>query len=141
MADQLEFKKDLIKFATDLNAEVKETVKKVAVDIFTDIVLTSPVDTGAYRASHQLAINTVSDKVVKPEKGRKFQKRGATTRAMKQLKNIKKYTTKDVIWISNNLPYAKVLEFGDSTDRKVYATYILAIQKAEDTVQRALDKI
>ncbi len=141
MGNQLKFKKDLLKFSTSLNAEFKETVKKVAVDIFVDIVLTSPVDLGAYRASHQIAMNTPSEKVIKPEKGQKFQKRGSTTRAMKQLNNLKKYDLNDVIWISNNLPYASVLEFGDGTKRKVYGTYGKAIQKAEDTIQSALDKL
>ncbi len=141
LPDNIEFRADLSKFARAMNAEVKETVLKVAFTLFGKIVVASPVDTGAYRASHQIAINNPSESVVKPEKGKKFQKRGATTRAMKQTKKLKNYDLQDIIWISNNLPYAVRIEHGWSKEQAPKGVYGLSIQVVENDLQKELANI
>ena len=150
----LKFFADLAKFALTIDKSTEAVVKKVALDIFKDIIVASPVDSGAYRASHQIAMNTPSEEVVEVPKGQKLSKAESKKKAMEQAKNLSQFNTTDTIWISNNLPYAEKIEYGGYNDGpKVTGgypsqmkngpagVYRLAIQKAEKRLVKALKEI
>jgi hypothetical protein len=102
------FEIDLRNFAAKVGARVEVVVRKVAIDLFSRIILRSPVDTGRFRANWQIAIGSIPSGTLELK-----DKTGQAT--------ISKVTAKalhlkagDTITLVNNLPYAGVLEYGHS---------------------------
>jgi hypothetical protein len=82
--------------------------KKVAFDVFTEIVLRTPVDTGRARANWVVTIDQPNETEVEG-----VDKSG--TQAMGNgLKTINRANEMPDFWITNNLPYIEKLEFGGS---------------------------
>lgn len=105
------FKADLEKFAQLVDVGIEKAVRKVALDIFTATVKRTPVDKGSLRASWTIGVNTVSSDRVDVSSG-KLSKAGASTIANQQKSKLSKYKIGDVINITNNQPYALVVEYG-----------------------------
>lgn len=99
-------------FAIDTGRLVERTIKK----LFVKIVLKSPVDTGAYRASHGIATNVVPNDVSGPmgePEEIEANREAATQKAMAEMANWSwKIGDGGTIWLYNNQPYSEVLEFG-----------------------------
>lgn len=83
--------------------------KEVVIYALTRIVMTSPVDTGAFRGNHRVSIGTkdmTADPQHKDRSGTATLHEGADI-----LAGLTPYTT---VYIQNNLPYAEALENGHS---------------------------
>lgn len=106
----LEFNADLRRFANRLDAEVDKVVRKVALDIFAGVVRRTPVATGALRASWQIGVNQVSSDRVNVTGN--LTPAAASTIANKEVDKIGNAGAGDVINITNNQPYAIVVEYG-----------------------------
>lgn len=91
----------------ELNDYVGESVKSVALSFLNIVTLASPVDTGRFRANWTVGINTPDDNAYP-------NRRSATTNKVRQRKKIKSInpTASTVVYISNNLPYARRLNNG-----------------------------
>ncbi len=149
------FEADLAKWAVALDMSLSKAAQQITMRIFRDIVNLSPVDTGSYRASHQIAFNTPSDEVVNMGGESKSNKRASRTKALEQLRKLKilgVIKTADIIWISNNQPYAEKIEFGGYNDgpkvkggypsqMQAKGVYKIALQNAERSVQAILDQV
>jgi len=107
MARKVDFKKAL----RDTREGVDKTIRATALDMFKDIVLRTPVDTGRLRGNWQVSygnpIKTETDTVDKSESGSVVMGLAANTLNRSNLNF-------ETIWFSNNLPYAERIENGYS---------------------------
>jgi hypothetical protein len=111
------FTLDISKFAEKAGAEADKFVRKVCLDLTTSIVLKTPVDTGRARANWQTSINTPAAGVINfsADAGSGITAPKQSTASMKAIADataLLKQAPGNVFWITNNLPYIGVLEFG-----------------------------
>lgn len=101
-------------FAVQIVSDSEEHVKNIVMDTVQSLVNTSPVDTGAYRASHIVSIGSV-------DMGVRGSEVNANQDAAIQAVKIK---LGNLVYIQNNLPYAERLENGwsDQAPQGVYNT-------------------
>jgi len=83
-------------------------VRKIALQMFTRIILKSPVDTGRFRGNWQIAIGSVPDGTLELD-----DKTGTATIA-KGAAIALGMNAGDIVYFANNLPYARRLEEGYS---------------------------
>jgi hypothetical protein len=101
------------RFSTQVQAFVKaaegranEVVRKAALGILANVVTASPVDTGRFRGNWQVGLGERPSCTVEAEDK---DGSGTVTREGAKLEGVKLGET---VFISNNLPYARRLEFG-----------------------------
>lgn len=85
------------------NARIADVVRKITYDVFRSVVMASPVDTGRFRANWNVgygAIDTSTTTAVN------------ASRAMAEVERALKLPVGDVVYLSNSLPYALMLENG-----------------------------
>ena len=113
-------------FAADISKWVQKTgikadivLKKIVFDAFAGVILRSPVDTGRFRASWRVSVNSVNDTVEPDRAGVPSPLKGQGGSAPadpgeQQVAQIAISTAKfgDIVYITNNLPYGPALEGG-----------------------------
>jgi len=102
---------DLDKIAESLGLEVVTVQKKLAFDIFADIVADTPIDTGRAMNNWNISVGTPDRSTTErggSEGGIAGTKRGDATAA---LGGLRPFST---VWISNSLPYIIFLNEGSS---------------------------
>lgn len=101
-------------FAVQIVSDSEQNVKNIVMDTVQSLVVSSPVDTGAYRASHIVSIGSADMGVREPEVN-------ANQDAAIQAVKIK---LGNLVYIQNNLPYAERLENGwsDQAPQGIYST-------------------
>lgn len=111
-----DFAKTLLRYGEYIRKDIEQVVRLSVLAVFRKIIQRSPVDTGAYKASHGI----VSGRQPGPKEGLKKGSDSMNTAlaslgmASKQAAELG-WTWKigdGVIWLFNNQPYAEVLEFG-----------------------------
>ncbi|MGH1962756.1 HK97 gp10 family phage protein, partial [Acinetobacter baumannii] len=98
----------------DVAKMAEEKVKKITMDAVQSLVVSSPVDTGAYRASHIVSIGSGDYGV-----------RGPETNAIQDAAiQAVKFKLGNLVYIQNNQPYAERLENGwsDQAPQGIYNT-------------------
>ncbi|EKU39294.1 MULTISPECIES: hypothetical protein [Acinetobacter] len=101
-------------FSVDVVKNAEEQVKKITMDTVQSLVVSSPVDTGTYRASHIVSIGSADFGIRGPETN---PIQDAAIQAVKiKLGNL--------VYIQNNQPYAERLENGwsDQAPQGIYNT-------------------
>lgn len=95
-------------FVQRTDAKIETAVRKIALDVFAEVIMMSPVDTGRFRGNWQVAIGSVPSGTVEID-----DKAGTATlsRAQATALGLK---AGQVIYLVNNLPYAAALEYGYS---------------------------
>ena len=93
------FNADLNKFAKATNLEIEEVVRKVAFDVYTGVVQKTPVDTGRAKSNWNIGKGSIDYSI---------RLKDFSFRAMP----INKGAGKNVIYITNSLPYINRLENG-----------------------------
>lgn len=96
------------KFVEQTKADIDTVVKKISLDVFTRIIMRSPVDTGRFRGNWQCAIGEMPAGTVDLN-----DKDGTATIARATAETLK-LKAGDTIFLVNNLPYAWPLEAGHS---------------------------
>ncbi|MES5582341.1 HK97 gp10 family phage protein, partial [Acinetobacter baumannii] len=98
----------------DVSKAAEDHVKHIVMDTVQSLVNLSPVDTGAYRASHIVSIGSGDYGIREPETN-------ATQDAAIQAVKIK---LGNLVYIQNNQPYAERLENGwsDQAPQGIYNT-------------------
>lgn len=94
------------KVADQLQTDFATEARRLALTIFSRVVLRTPIDDGLLRNNWQLSLNVPSD-VVKTT----ADKSGGTAITEGQ-QALALFSVGDGIWLSNNLPYAAVWEYG-----------------------------
>lgn len=95
-----------INFGLEVLAEADHLSKKIAGEMLQQVIVRSPVDTGAFRGNHRVGVGSIDGSADKSETGNPLQKGIATIQSGGGLGKI--------VYISNSLPYAVVLEDGGS---------------------------
>jgi hypothetical protein len=102
------FAYNIDKFVKHSKASGTEVVRKVALDMFTRVILRSPVKTGRFRANWQCTVaGPASGKLTSTDKA-------GTATVAKMAGVVKDLAPGQVIWLVNNLPYGRRLEYGSS---------------------------
>ncbi|EHU1527934.1 hypothetical protein A1E70_RS18845 [Acinetobacter baumannii] len=99
-------------FTKTIEADLTKKQKDIVIDALGGVVLASPVDQGAYRASHRVSINQPDmtfNESEKDENGTPTINKGEAV-----ISRLVPYST---VYIQTNAPYATKIEYGDFTDK------------------------
>ncbi|WP_407492485.1 HK97 gp10 family phage protein [Acinetobacter baumannii] len=101
-------------FSLDVSKAAEVHVKNIVMDTVQSLVNLSPVDTGAYRASHIVSIGSGDYGVREP----------STNAVQDAAIQAVKFKLGSLIYIQNNQPYAERLENGwsDQAPQGIYST-------------------
>ncbi len=102
------FSDDLAKFEAKTSEKLDLAVRKIALELFSRVILKTPVDTGRARANWQVSIGSLPNGTLQLE-----DKTGQATISAATARTAG-VEAGDVIYLSNNLPYAERLEDGYS---------------------------
>ena len=130
-----EFSAQLQKLVVAINADMSQVVRASVLKVFGNIIKRSPVDTGAYRASHGIANYDPpsTEGIVKGKKGSKI---SAPNKG-----NAWKWKVGDGdIFIYNNVPYAERIENGWSVRQAPQGVYRLALAEFTAYMNQELTK-
>lgn len=106
------FASDIEKWAELTKQDIETVVKKTAIDMFSSVIFLSPVDTGRFINNWRLSIGKVDPTVNLEAIGKS--KDPIYSRIQAEISGFK---LGDVVYFSNNLPYAIPLEYGHSEQR------------------------
>lgn len=107
----MSFELEVKQWADKTQEEMDVIWRKTALDMFTDIVLLTPADTGRARGNWQLSFGTPASGVIE-----RLDKTGsAVTAEIASKLNQKVDPNRDILFV-NNLPYIGVLEYGGFGD-------------------------
>lgn len=106
-------------------------VQKISIEMFSRIILRSPVDTGRFRANWQVEIGTIPDGELDlyDESPNGIATINAATAVALNVK------AGDIITLVNNLPYAQVLEEGHSAQAP-QGMVALTIQEFQEVAKK-----
>jgi hypothetical protein len=102
------FAEDIQAFAAKTERKMDLAVQKIAFELFSRVILKTPVDSGRARGNWQVAIGSVPDGVLEIE-----DKTGSATISAAAA-TASGLRAGDVIYLVNNLPYIQRLEDGYS---------------------------
>jgi hypothetical protein len=102
----MSFASDVSKWTRKTEAKIETAIRKIAIDVFAEVIMMSPVDTGRFRGNWQVAIGTIPNGTLEID-----DKEGTATltKAQAEALGLKAGQT---IFLINNLPYARALEYG-----------------------------
>lgn len=98
------FANQIAAFAKKTGQSMDNTVRAVCVQLSTEIIQRTPVDTGRLRGSWIPSINAASSAEGTPDKS------GAAT--IGKVNSVAQNAPGNVFYLTNNLPYARVMEYG-----------------------------
>lgn len=128
-----EFEREIDEAVHEASARFVDVHREVALYVYDQVLGRSPVRTGRYRASHTLAVGAPDGTVHPgPEEGHGGARAGVVTApnladARQRLAGL---TPFEVVWISNRLVYADLIERGTS-DQAPHGVYAVAAASAE----------
>ncbi|EJB8538794.1 HK97 gp10 family phage protein [Acinetobacter baumannii] len=101
-------------FSLEVSKAAEDHVKHIVMDTVQSLVNLSPVDTGAYRASHIVSVGSADYGVREP----------STNAVQDAAIQAVKFKLGSLIYIQNNQPYAERLENGwsDQAPQGIYST-------------------
>jgi hypothetical protein len=106
-----QFALDLRRAIDAAKGQQEGAIKKVVIDLFSDVIAKSPVDTGRFRGNWQCGINSRPAGTVSTVDKTPAGSGGGNTTAQMAVKVASANGAKE-FWLVNNLPYAGVLEYG-----------------------------
>ncbi|KKC39508.1 hypothetical protein WH87_04750 [Devosia epidermidihirudinis] len=95
-------------FTRKTEAKIETAIRKIALDVFAEVIMMSPVDTGRFRGNWQVAIGSAPSGTLEID-----DKAGTATLAKAQAEALG-LKAGQTIFLVNNLPYAQALEYGSS---------------------------
>lgn len=109
---------------------LEKRVRAVAIFLDSELVNTTPVDTGRARMNWQVGLNTALTGIIPWSDESKKDTSFIPARQNDAIKGISGYKVTDTIYISNNLPYIETLNAGSS--KQAPAGFVQnAIQRAK----------
>jgi hypothetical protein len=121
------FSLDVKAFAQKAGDAADMVVRKICLDLFTDITMNTPVDTGRARANWFASINTPNSVTVEYNGNPVAAAQNAIGDAGVAISQ----ATGNTLWISNNLPYIYRLEFEGWSKQAPNGMVRLAIDRAQ----------
>jgi hypothetical protein len=111
----------------DVPLEIVTFKKFVALQLYRAIIKRSPVDRGFYRASHNVSVDarllTTPKVPVKKKQGSHVSGR-ELAEFYKGLSSLSELKPDQDIWITSNLPYSRVIEYGGYPTNPVQGSYV-----------------
>lgn len=101
----MSFSKDIAKFRKKTMKRANDFKRGVGIELFSSVILDTPVDTGRARGNWQTTLNT-------PAAGETEQSAGDAVSVANKPGNFGELN--DVNYLTNNLPYIEALEYGSS---------------------------
>ena len=95
-------------FTRKAESKIETAIRKIALDVFTEVIMMSPVDTGRFRGNWQCAIGSAPSGILELD-----DKTGTAVLAKAQAEALG-LKAGQTIFLVNNLPYAQALEYGHS---------------------------
>tara|TARA_R100000152_G_C6759123_1_gene183033 strand:- start:134 stop:598 length:465 start_codon:yes stop_codon:yes gene_type:complete len=106
MIDVSDLNAAIVDFQKEVEIDVTTIQRKIAMDLLRGVVMKTPVDTGRARGNWQITIGAPASN----ELGSKDKTgSGTVSKGQKRVNSAKPY---GIIWLTNNVPYIGVLEFG-----------------------------
>ena len=128
------FALDLSKFTKLTEKRATSAVKKVFIELSADIIRDTPVDSGRLRANWLPAINKYANfAVLDTDKAKTARKTIA-----KVTEEGLKYKLGDTLTLTNNLVYAKRIEFGYSKHKSPQGMVRINIKRFQKIVDKAV---
>lgn len=125
------FVDDIDHFAKVVNARTARVTQSLAGRLLTEFVRASPVKTGRFRANWRVGINAPTRVAIN-----RLDKSGEETIAA-GLERIRGANAGDRVYISNNLPYARRIEYGWS-HQAPYGIVRLQVTRIRSLVSKAV---
>lgn len=113
------FAVDVAKFGAKTERQVSLAYRKIVLDLFSRVIMRSPVDTGRFRANWQTTVGEratgTRDAFDKgPVQAAGFNAAISSTAAAEAVQVVTRAPLGPDLWLANNLPYAVPLENGHS---------------------------
>lgn len=102
------FELDIARFVAKAKGNVDLVVRKISLDIFKRVIIKSPVDTGRFRGNWQVQIGSI------PAGTLELEDKSGTATVAKVTAETLGLKAGEIIYLVNNLPYARRLEYGYS---------------------------
>lgn len=123
------FAQQLKAFEDKTSGKMDLAVRKIALELFSRIILRSPVDTGRFRANWQVQVGAIPSGTMDLDDASGTATISAASASVAGLK------AGDVIYMTNNLPYAIRLEDGHS-QQAPGGMVALSIQEFQQIAQK-----
>lgn len=126
--------KDLVTAIDNLSKFPEKVVRGTLIDLAQKVIVRSPVDTGRFRNNWNSSINT-------PNSATTTTADASGSKAKSQAVNtIKKMDMGSTFYMTNNLPYAKRLEFGYS-DQAPNGMVRITVAEFQNAINREAAKL
>lgn len=102
------FELDIQKFVNKAKGNITLVIRKIALDLFRRVIMKSPVDTGRFKGNWQVAIGSIPAGVLA------IDDKSGTATISKMTAAVLGLKAGQVIYLVNNLEYARPLEYGHS---------------------------
>lgn len=111
----MSFELDISRFVKKANGNTETIVRRISLELFSKVVMKSPVDTGRFRGNWFLTVNTPSNQTLERFDAQPYGSQPSSNVFVDAQSKAKQWKMKDnAIYITNNLPYAERLEVGYS---------------------------
>lgn len=101
------FELDIARFVAKANGNCDLVFRKIALDLFTRVILKTPVDTGRLRGSWTVGIGAIAPGAISLDKS------GSATIARVTAATLG-LKAGEVVYLTSNVAYAQAIEFGHS---------------------------
>ena len=136
MADSPEvFALKLGEFIEKAKGAPKQVVRKFGLDMFSQVVERSPVDTGRFKANWNVAFDRV-DTFTTPSTDKAGGKTKERIRVM-----LNGWEVGQSIFFTNSLPYAIPLEYGHSKKQAPLGMVRITVAEAQDYISKAVAEV
>jgi len=123
-----DFAADVAKFGAETLKKKDLAVRKITLEVFSRVILRSPVDTGRFRGNWQAAVGNI------PSGTLELDDKSGTATVSKAAAATMGVKAGDIIYLANNLPYAMPLEEGHSQSQAPNGMVALTAQEFKSIV-------
>lgn len=128
------FELDIQRFVDRAKGNIDLVIRKIALDLFKRVILKSPVLTGRFKGNWQVAIGSIPAGVLEID-----DKSGSAT-ISKMTAAVLGLKAGQVIYLVNNLEYARPLEYGHSKQAPAGVVRI-TVQEFPQVVAKAANEV
>lgn len=128
------FELDIQRFVDRAKGNIDLVVRKIALDLFRRVIMKSPVDTGRFKGNWQVAIGSIPAGVLEIN-----DKTGSAT-ISKMTAAVLGLKAGQIIYLVNNLEYARPLEYGHSKQAPAGVVRI-TVQEYPQVVSKAANEV
>lgn len=128
------FELDIQRFVDRAKGNIDLVIRKIALDLFKRVIMKSPVDTGRFKGNWQVAIGSIPAGVLA------IDDKSGTATISKMTAAVLGLKAGQVIYLVNNLEYARPLEYGQSKQAPAGVVRI-TLQEFPQVVSKAVNEV